>query len=60
MAHWLFKSEPSAWSFEKLAGCGAAAALPDVLLALAACKRREDFSQLACEVYGFGTWRHGP
>jgi predicted RNA-binding protein with PUA-like domain len=22
MAHWLFKSEPSAWSFEKLAGCG--------------------------------------
>ncbi len=23
MAHWLFKSEPSAWSFEKLAGCGA-------------------------------------
>jgi predicted RNA-binding protein with PUA-like domain len=24
MAHWLFKSEPSAWSFEKLASCGAA------------------------------------
>jgi predicted RNA-binding protein with PUA-like domain len=24
MAHWLFKSEPSAWSFEKLAQCGAA------------------------------------
>jgi predicted RNA-binding protein with PUA-like domain len=24
MAHWLFKSEPSAWSFEKLAGLGAA------------------------------------
>ena len=23
MAHWLFKSEPSAWSFEKLVGCGA-------------------------------------
>ena len=23
MAHWLFKSEPSAWSFEKLAQCGA-------------------------------------
>ncbi len=23
MAHWLFKSEPSAWSFEKLAACGA-------------------------------------
>ena len=23
MAHWLFKSEPSAWSFEKLASCGA-------------------------------------
>ena len=23
MAHWLFKSEPSAWSYEKLAGCGA-------------------------------------
>jgi predicted RNA-binding protein with PUA-like domain len=23
MAHWLFKSEPSAWSFEKLAGLGA-------------------------------------
>ena len=23
MAHWLFKSEPSAWSFERLAGCGA-------------------------------------
>ena len=22
MAHWLFKSEPSAWSFEKLAGFG--------------------------------------
>jgi predicted RNA-binding protein with PUA-like domain len=22
MAHWLFKSEPSAWSYEKLAGCG--------------------------------------
>ncbi len=24
MAHWLFKSEPSAWSFEKLAGLGTA------------------------------------
>ena len=24
MAHWLFKSEPSAWSFEKVAGLGAA------------------------------------
>ena len=24
MAHWLFKSEPSAWSYEKLAQCGAA------------------------------------
>jgi predicted RNA-binding protein with PUA-like domain len=24
MAHWLFKSEPSAWSFEKLARLGAA------------------------------------
>ena len=24
MAHWLFKSEPSVWSFEKLVGCGAA------------------------------------
>ena len=24
MAHWLFKSEPSAWSFDKLAGLGAA------------------------------------
>jgi predicted RNA-binding protein with PUA-like domain len=24
MAHWLFKSEPSAWSFDKLAQCGAA------------------------------------
>jgi predicted RNA-binding protein with PUA-like domain len=24
MPHWLFKSEPSAWSFEKLAGLGAA------------------------------------
>src|SRR5271166_4340678 len=24
MAHWLFKSEPSAWSFEKLTQCGAA------------------------------------
>ena len=24
MAHWLFKSEPSAWSFEKLAQCGVA------------------------------------
>jgi predicted RNA-binding protein with PUA-like domain len=24
MAHWLFKSEPSAWSFEKLSQCGAA------------------------------------
>ena len=23
MAHWLFKSEPSAWSFEKVAQCGA-------------------------------------
>ena len=23
MAHWLFKSEPSAWSFRKLADCGA-------------------------------------
>jgi predicted RNA-binding protein with PUA-like domain len=23
MAHWLFKSEPSAWSFQKLAECGA-------------------------------------
>jgi predicted RNA-binding protein with PUA-like domain len=23
MAHWLFKSEPSAWSYEKVAGCGA-------------------------------------
>ena len=23
MAHWLFKSEPSAWSFDKLAACGA-------------------------------------
>src|SRR5271165_3351405 len=23
MAHWLFKSEPSAWSFGKLAACGA-------------------------------------
>ncbi len=23
MAYWLFKSEPSAWSFEKLAECGA-------------------------------------
>ena len=23
MAHWLFKSEPSAWSFQKLAKCGA-------------------------------------
>ena len=23
MAHWLFKSEPSAWSFERLAACGA-------------------------------------
>ena len=22
MAHWLFKSEPSAWSFQKLADCG--------------------------------------
>jgi predicted RNA-binding protein with PUA-like domain len=22
MAYWLFKSEPSAWSFERLAGCG--------------------------------------
>ena len=45
MAHRLFKCEPSAWSLEKLAGCGADAALPDVLLALAACKRRENFSQ---------------
>jgi predicted RNA-binding protein with PUA-like domain len=24
MAHWLFKSEPSAWSYGKLAACGAA------------------------------------
>jgi predicted RNA-binding protein with PUA-like domain len=24
MAHWLFKSEPSAWSYEKLEGCGPA------------------------------------
>ncbi len=24
MAHWLFKSEPLAWSFDKVAGCGAA------------------------------------
>jgi len=24
MAHWLFKSEPAAWSFEKLQGCGPA------------------------------------
>ncbi len=24
MAHWLFKSEPSVWSYEKLAGLGAA------------------------------------
>jgi predicted RNA-binding protein with PUA-like domain len=24
MVHWLFKSEPSAWSFDKLAGLGAA------------------------------------
>ena len=24
MAHWLFKSEPSAWSFDKLVGCGKA------------------------------------
>ena len=24
MAHWLFKSEPSAWSFEKLEKCGPA------------------------------------
>jgi predicted RNA-binding protein with PUA-like domain len=24
MAHWLFKSEPSVWSFDKLAGLGAA------------------------------------
>ena len=24
MAHWLFKSEPSAWSYEKLASLGAA------------------------------------
>lgn len=23
MAHWLFKSEPSAWSFQKVADCGA-------------------------------------
>jgi predicted RNA-binding protein with PUA-like domain len=23
MAHWLFKSEPSAWSFQKVAACGA-------------------------------------
>ncbi|RBP15555.1 putative RNA-binding protein with PUA-like domain [Roseiarcus fermentans] len=23
MAHWLFKSEPSVWSFERLAACGA-------------------------------------
>ena len=23
MAHWLFKSEPSVWSFERLVGCGA-------------------------------------
>ncbi len=23
MAHWLFKSEPSVWSYEKLAACGA-------------------------------------
>ena len=23
MAHWLFKSEPSAWSFERLTSCGA-------------------------------------
>ena len=23
MAHWLFRSEPSAWSFQKLAECGA-------------------------------------
>ena len=23
MAHWLFKSEPSAWSFDRLAACGA-------------------------------------
>jgi predicted RNA-binding protein with PUA-like domain len=23
MAHWLFKSEPSAWSFQRLAECGA-------------------------------------
>ena len=23
MAHWLFKSEPSAWSFDKLTDCGA-------------------------------------
>jgi predicted RNA-binding protein with PUA-like domain len=22
MAHWLFKSEPSAWSFQKLSACG--------------------------------------
>ncbi len=24
MAHWLFKSEPSAWSYERVAGLGAA------------------------------------
>lgn len=24
MAHWLFKSEPSVWSFARLAGCGPA------------------------------------
>ena len=24
MAHWLFKSEPSVWSFDRLAACGAA------------------------------------
>src|SRR5437588_12981862 len=24
MAHWLFKSEPSAWSYQKLADCGSA------------------------------------
>ena len=24
MAHWLFKSEPSAWSYEKVAGLGPA------------------------------------
>jgi predicted RNA-binding protein with PUA-like domain len=23
MAHWMFKSEPSVWSFERLVGCGA-------------------------------------